>query len=242
LPAGSTASAEPLVEARGLARRYGAVRALAGVDLVLHPGEVLLLLGPNGAGKSTLLRTLAGLLRPTSGTVHVAGRLLQRDDPGARRPIGLLSHQSLLYDELTLLENLRLAATLYDLDRPLERARAALEAQGLAHRQDDRPRNLSRGMLQRAAIARALLHDPRLLLLDEPFTGLDQGSADRLRGLLAAESTDGRAVVVVTHHAAEAWDFATRIGVLLQGRWALETPRPGDLAGFHRTYQELVHG
>ncbi|HSB54251.1 MAG TPA: ATP-binding cassette domain-containing protein, partial [Gemmatimonadales bacterium] len=92
----------PLVEARGLARRYGAVRALNGVDLTLRAGEVLLILGPNGAGKSTLLRSLAGLLRPTAGTVRIAGRTLTRDDPEARRPIGLLSHQSLLYDELTL--------------------------------------------------------------------------------------------------------------------------------------------
>ncbi len=232
----------PLAEARGLERRYGAVRALRGVDLTLDRGEVLLVLGPNGAGKSTLLRSLAGLLRLEAGSVRVAGRLLTRDDPDARRPIGLLSHQSLLYDELTLQENLVLTARLYDLPDPVPRAERALAEQGLLERKDDRPRQLSRGMLQRAAIARALLHDPRLLLLDEPFTGLDAVAADRLRGLLTSLATPERGLVVVTHHASEAWQLATRIGVLAQGRWVLEGPRPSDLAVFQQRYQEVVRG
>jgi ABC-type multidrug transport system ATPase subunit len=232
----------PLVEARGLTRRYGPVRALAGVDLVLNRGDILLVLGPNGAGKSTLLRTVAGLLRPTAGTVLVDGRPLSRDDPDARRPIGLLSHQSLLYDELTLLENLVLAATLYDLSDPRGAAMAALAAQNLEQRAGDRPRSLSRGMQQRAAIARALLHDPSLLLLDEPFTGLDAIAADRLRDLLMAERSDTRAMVIVTHHAAEAWELATRVGVLRNGQWAYEATRPDDLDQFQRTYQGLARG
>jgi heme ABC exporter ATP-binding subunit CcmA len=237
------ASPEPaLVLARGISRRYGAVRALQRLDLTLHAGETLLVLGPNGAGKSTLLRTLAGLLRPEAGTVHVAGRLLSREDPDARRPIGLLSHESLLYDELTLLENLMFAARLYDLPEPRARAEAALAAQGLADRKDWRPRNLSRGMLQRAAIARALLHDPRVLLLDEPFTGLDAAAADRLRAWLQAERNADRGLVLVTHQVAEAWELATRVGVLVGGRWVLESPRPDDPARFQVTYQELARG
>jgi len=232
----------PLAEARGLERRYGAVRALRGVDLTLGRGEVLLVLGPNGAGKSTLLRSLAGLLRVDAGSVRVAGRVLTRDDPDARRPIGLLSHQSMLYDELTLRENLILAARLYDLPAPGERADRALAEQGLFDRKDDRPRQLSRGLLQRAAIARALLHDPALLLLDEPFTGLDAVAADRLRELLVRLATPERGVVIVTHHASEAWDLATRVGVLVAGGWVLEGPRPEDVAAFQRRYQEVVRG
>ncbi len=232
----------PVVEARGLTRRYGPVRALQGVDLTLSAGEVLLVLGPNGAGKSTLLRTLAGLLRPTAGSVTIAGRRLTGDDPDARRPIGLLSHQSLLYDELTLLENLVLAARLYDLPDAAVRGIAALEAQGLADRRHDRPRSLSRGMQQRAAIARALLHDPRLLLLDEPFTGLDAIAGERFRDLLRAHATADRALVIVTHHASEAWELATRIGVLVAGRWALEEPRPARMDDFHRRYEGLARG
>ncbi len=232
----------PLVTARGLARRYGPVHALRGLDLDLHPGDVLLLLGPNGAGKSTLLRSLAGLLRPQAGSVTVAGRTLSGEDPDARRPIGLLSHQSLLYDELTLLENLVLAGRLYDLPDPRARAEELLARQALLERKDDRPRQLSRGMQQRAAIARALVHDPRLLLLDEPFTGLDAVAGDRLRALLREHCTGDRAMVVVTHHASEAWDLATRVGILTGGRWAYLEPRPADLAGFHHTYQELARG
>lgn len=236
-------SAEPpLVEVRGLTRRYGPVRALAGVDLVLNRGEILLVLGPNGAGKSTLLRTIAGLLLPTAGSVAIDGRPLKRDDPDARRPIGLLSHQSLLYDELTLLENLLLAATLYDLPDSRTRAFAALAAQGLEQRAHDKPRSLSRGMQQRAAIARALLHDPALLLLDEPFTGLDAVASDRLRDLLLAERSASRAMVIVTHHAAEAWELTTRVGVLRNGQWVFESPRPDDLGQFERTYQGLARG
>jgi ABC-type multidrug transport system ATPase subunit len=232
----------PLVEARGLTRSYGAVRALRGVDLRLDAGEVLLVLGPNGAGKSTLLRTLAGLLRPQAGEVRVLGRQLSGDDPDARRPIGLLSHQSLLYDELTLLENLVLVARLYGLDNPTGRARAALDAQGLGGRAGDLPRNLSRGMQQRAAIARALIHEPRFLLLDEPFTGVDASAGERLRQHLAGLATPDRALVIVTHQAGEAWDLATRVAILVGGRWAWDAPRPGDLDQFHRTYQEHTVG
>lgn len=232
----------PLVEARGLTRSYGPVRALRGVDLTMHGGEVLLVLGPNGAGKSTLLRSLAGLLRPQAGTVRIMGRTLGRDQPDARRPIGLLSHQSLLYDELTLLENLLFTARLYDVPDPRTRAEAALAGQGLLDRKDDRPRNLSRGMQQRAAIARALLHDPAVLLLDEPFTGLDAVAGDRLRVLLRDHCRSDRALVIVTHHASEAWELATRVAILVGGRWVLDAPRPAHIAEFDRTYQELARG
>jgi len=216
----------PLLEARGLIRSYGAVRALRGVDLTLTAGEVLLILGPNGAGKSTLLRTLAGLLRPQAGTVAVMGRTLAGDDPAARSPIGLLSHQSLLYDELSLLENLVLVARLYGVPEPSRRAHEVLAAQGLGDRAGDRPRQLSRGMLQRAAIARALLHQPALLLLDGPFTGLDAVAGDRLRKLLAG-----------LHDASR-----TRVGIMVGGRWAWEGSRPDDIGAFHLTYQELARG
>ncbi len=236
-------STDPVVvTATGLARRYGAVRALDGVDLTLAAGEVLLVLGPNGAGKSTLLRTLAGLLRPTAGTVTVGGRLLASDAHDVRRAIGLLSHQSLLYDELTLLENLVFTARLYGLPDPAASAAKALAEQGLAERANERPRSLSRGMQQRAAIARALIHDPALLLLDEPFTGLDAVAGDRLRALLAMHVTGRRAMVIVTHHASEAWDLATRVGVMVRGRWALEGPRPAGLDDFQPRYNEVACG
>jgi ABC-type multidrug transport system ATPase subunit len=236
------AESPPVVEARGVTRAWGPIRALRGVDLTLERGEVLLLLGPNGAGKSTLLRSVAGLIRPSAGTIRILGRTLAPDDPAARRPIGLLSHQSLLYDDLTVLENLMLAARLYGLADPRELAENALRDQGLIDRRHDRPRSLSRGLLQRAAIARALIHEPALLLLDEPFTGLDAVAADRLRELLAVQLRTGRTMVLVTHFAGEAWELATRVGVLARGTWVLESPRPSDLAEFQRRYQELARG
>ncbi|HEX3276170.1 MAG TPA: heme ABC exporter ATP-binding protein CcmA [Gemmatimonadales bacterium] len=231
---------EPLLVARGLRRAYGRVRVLHDLDLSLAAGELLAVAGPNGAGKSTLLRILAGLMRPSAGEVRLLGRPLAGDAAEARRAVGLLSHHSLLYDDLTLRENLTFAARLYRLDRPAEAARAALEAAGLAARMDDTPRRLSRGLLQRAAIARALLHRPRVLLLDEPFTALDAGSAERLRTELAERRAAGLGLVVVTHHLAEVWEVATRVAVLVDGRWACDESRAGPLDGFLPRYREWI--
>jgi heme ABC exporter ATP-binding subunit CcmA len=231
---------EPLLAARGLRRSFGRVRVLHDLDLTLASGEALAVAGPNGAGKSTLLRLLAGLMRPTAGEVRVLGRPLRGDANEARRAIGLLSHHSLLYDDLTLAENLAFAARLYGLPRPADAARAALEAAGLAARADDTPRRLSRGLLQRAAIARALLHRPRVLLLDEPFTALDAASAERLRDALEARRAEGLGLVIVTHHLAEVWDVATRVAVLVEGRWVCDEPRVGRLEAFLPRYREWI--
>ena len=232
----------PLLSAHGLVRAFGALQVLRGVDLEVRAGEMLAVAGPNGAGKTTLLRLLAGLMRPSAGEVRIRGLQPTRDDPGPRRAIGLLSHHTFLYDDLTPAENLHFTARLYGLADAAGAARAALEEVGLTARADTPVRHLSRGLLQRAAIARALLHQPDILLLDEPFTGLDAPSADRFRALLAAQLARGRALVLVSHHLAEAWDLATHVAVLSGGRWALEGSRPSDLAAFHARYAELVHG
>lgn len=230
----------PLLDARGLHRSFGRARILRGVDLTLRPGEVLAVVGPNGAGKTTLLRLLAGLIRPTAGQIRVLDQPLERRDASTRRAIGLLSHHSLLYDDLTLLENLIFAARLYGLDRPGEVALAALEQAGLGGRAGELPRRLSRGLLQRAAIVRALLHRPRVLLLDEPFTALDATAADRLRSDLRARLGEGLGMVVVTHHLAEVWDLASRVAVLVGGRWAADEPRAGSLDEFLPRYYGMI--
>ena len=231
---------EPLLAARRLCRSFGRLRVLHDIELSLAPGELLAVAGPNGAGKSTLLRILAGLMRPTAGEVRILGRPLTAGAAQTRRAIGLLSHQSFLYDDLTLAENLTFVGRLYGLPRPVEAAGAALEAAGLAARAGDSPRRLSRGLLQRAAIARALLHGPRVLLLDEPFTALDAASADRLRTLLEARRAAGLGLVVVTHHLAEVWEVATRVAVLVDGRWVCDAPRAGPLEAFLPRYREWV--
>jgi heme exporter protein A len=231
-----------LLEARGLQRSFGRVRILHGIDLTLAPGEALAVIGPNGSGKTTLLRLLAGLMRPTAGEVRVLGQPLGPGAGPVRRVIGLLAHQSFLYDDLTLLENLTFAARLYTLDRPREAAAAALERAGLGARAGELPRRLSRGLLQRAAIARALLHSPRILLLDEPFTGLDAVAADQLRDELRTRLEQGIGIILVTHQLAEVWDLASRVAVLLEGRWAANEPRAKSLDDFLPRYYGLIGG
>jgi heme ABC exporter ATP-binding subunit CcmA len=230
-----------ILAAVSLERSVGHVRVLRGIDLEVRRGDVLVVVGPNGAGKTTLLRVLAGLARPSAGEVRVLGRKLERTAPETRRPIGFVSHQSLLYDDLTLAENVALAARLYGMARPRAAAMHALQSVELAERAHQRPRELSRGLLQRAAVARALVHDPLRLLLDEPFTGLDVPAAERLRELLLERQRRGLGLLLVTHHLEEAWDLATRVAVLSGGRWLLEEGRVGPLVEFLPRYRALVN-
>jgi heme exporter protein A len=240
MPSSDGAEGPALLEGRGLRRSFGGRQVLRGVDLTVRAGQVVVIAGPNGAGKTTLLRLLAGLTRPESGEVRVLGRPLRGQGEEARRAIGFVAHQSLLYDDLTLAQNLTFTARLYALPKPGDVARAALESAGLSSRADDSPRRLSRGLTQRASIARALLHQPRVLLLDEPFTGLDAGAAERLRAELAGRMAAGLGMVVVTHRLSEVWGLATRVAVLADGRWACDEPRSGTLEAFLPRYQGLV--
>ncbi len=200
------------------------------------------MVGPNGAGKSTLLRLLAGLARPSAGSIALDGEALT-GEPALRRSIGLLSHQSHLYDDLSAVENLAFAARLYRLTGdPTGTARRRLAALGLTERLDEPVRQLSRGTVQRLAIARALLHGPRVLLLDEPFTGLDPAASDQVVNLLAAERRAGKGLVLVSHDVHESWDLASHLHVLVQGAWTIDEPKSGSLDEFLRRYREALHG
>ncbi len=232
-------SEQPVVAAAGLQRRFGSVTALRGVDLRVDAGELILLLGPNGAGKSTLLRCVAGLAHPQRGAVRILG-LDVHADPASRGAIGLLSHQSHLYNDLTAGENLRFAAALHGLSDSTGRVARALELVGLSAEIDRRVATFSRGMLQRLAIARAMLHQPRLLLLDEPFTGLDTASAATLRRHLVEQRAAGCAIVCVTHEPAELWDAATRVVVLVNGTVRADMARPADLDAFRADLGRLL--
>jgi heme exporter protein A len=240
-------SAAPLLQADRLERRFGATRALRGVSLTVHRGECHLLVGPNGAGKTTLLRLLAGLARPTVGTVSLDGLPL-RQHPELRRRIGFLSHQSQLYDDLSVAENLSFTASLYGLADAEQLSRSRLAAVGLSDRADDAVRGLSRGMVQRVAIARALLHQPALLLLDEPFTGLDPHSIEQVAGLLESErqrsgsGAESPGLVLASHDVPEAWELASHVHLLMRGQWVLTGPREGTLEAFLRRYREVLRG
>jgi heme exporter protein A len=219
------------IEATGIEKRFGPVVALAGVDLRVADGEVVSLFGPNGAGKTTLIRVLTQSLRPGSGQVRIAGLDPRRDDLQIRRVIGLISHQSLLYDDLTATENLVFYARLYGVERPRERAAELLSAVGLTHRAHDAVSTLSRGLQQRLSVARALVHGPRLLFLDEPFSGLDPHATDLLRTMLADLRRQGCAILLVTHDLRQGLEISDRWLLLGRGRIVDEGPCAGtDLA------------
>ena len=205
----------------GAAKRFGTHTALHPTDLAIARGQAVLLVGANGAGKSTLLRLVAGLCRPSAGRVKINGRDPQRT-PEARAEIGLLSHQTLLYDELTARENLRFFAQLYGLDNPDEQLDEALAAVGLNERLDQRAGSFSRGMKQRLAIARAILHCPSILLLDEPFTGLDSSASAALHRLVRRLRQEGRTCILVTHRLDEADGLVDRLLVIERGQWRLD--------------------
>jgi len=212
----------PAIQARGLARSFGAVGALEPLELTVPAGEAVLLLGPNGAGKSTLLRLLATLLRPTSGSLRLFGESPGNGEAALRRRIGFLSHQTFLYDHLTGRENLLFYGRLYGLPDPGAAAEEALRAARLLPRGGDCVGTYSRGMQQRLAIARAFLHRPELVLLDEPFTGLDRESARHLEGRLREEAALGRTQVIATHDYGRSLGASDRVLLLRDGVVALD--------------------
>ena len=215
----------PAIELEDVGRAYGERTALAGVTLTLEPGRTLAVFGANGAGKTTLLRILATLLRPHAGRARVLGRDLPADGWAVRGRIGLLAHDPLLYRELSARENLRFHARLHSVDEA--RVEALLDRVGLLARGDEPVRTLSRGMAQRVAICRATLHEPELLLLDEPLANLDPGAADAVAPLIGRNA--GPARVVISHDVEHGLDEADVVLGLRRGRAEIVAAR-GDVA------------
>ena len=208
------------LDLQAVTRRVDGRRLLDGVTLAVKPGETLLLCGPNGAGKSTLLKLVAGLLPPTQGQILYQGRTAAQWGPALRRHLGVLLHETLLYDELTVLDNLLFAAHLFGVADARRRADALVDEAGLRLVAREPAGRLSRGMKQRMALVRALLHRPEVLLLDEPYAGLDARWTAWLTDLLAAERARGTTVLVVAHEWRMAWPVADRAAVLVRGRLA----------------------
>ena len=206
-----------MITVKRLVKRFGLKTVLRGVDFNVQPGEFVALLGPNGAGKTTFLRILASLSRPSLGDVNIAGYKLPHEAAQVRARLGVVSHLPLLYGDLTADENLRFYARMYNIQDYELRVTEVLEMVGLDTRRRDLVRTFSRGMQQRLAIGRAVLHDPDVVLFDEPYTGLDQDASSMLDDVLRTVAAKGRTVVMTSHDLARAEDLATRFDILSRG-------------------------
>jgi heme exporter protein A len=228
------------IEIDGIWKYYGDYAALRDVGFRVAAGSSLALLGRNGAGKTTLLRIVAGLLKPSRGSVKVDG--VEVREEATRRRIGVLGHSISLYDELSAIENLMFFGRLYGLEDPARRANEWLERTGLERVRDGLVREFSRGMRQRLAVARAFLHDPEILLFDEPFTALDDRAIAVLQALLADARARGRTIVMSTHQLKEALELATHVALIQRGQIAFAGERRPemleDTGWLYRTYGE----
>lgn len=231
----------PALSCRKLTKRYGRVTALRAVNIEVHPGECVALFGRNGAGKTTLLHIAGSLIRSFEGEVSVFGTPVKKSDVETRRAVGLVLHDTCLYLDLTVADNLRFFARLYGVAHPEARVGELLDAVELKTRAPSIARELSRGMKQRLAIGRALVHRPRLLLLDEPFTGLDELSCQSLSALLTDFTSAGGAVLMSTHDLERGFQAATRVAILDRGAISYDRPAGDiDIAEFRHAYWKML--
>ncbi len=232
-----------MIEVRGLVKAFGVKPVLRGLDFQVADGEFVAVVGPNGAGKTTLLRILASLARPTMGEVTLAGFKIPAQSGAARRVLGVVSHQPLLYGDLTADQNLRFFGRMYGVSDLDDRIPEVLSIVRLSPRRYDLVREYSRGMQQRLAIGRGILHQPELLLFDEPHTGLDPDAADMLDALLMKVTGEGRTVVMTSHDLTRAGALASRVDILSGGKIARSVKRgeldPGEL---NKLYYEVTRG
>jgi heme ABC exporter ATP-binding subunit CcmA len=227
-----------VIEVRKLIKRFGVKTVLRGLDFDVQPGEFVALLGPNGSGKTTFLRILSSLSHASLGDVRVAGYSLPHQAAAVRARLGIVSHLPLLYGDLSAEENLQFYGRMYGVSRPRERITEVLEMTGLEARRHDLVRTFSRGMQQRLAIGRAVLHDPEVMLFDEPYTGLDQDASLMLDELLRTVAAQGRTVVMTSHDLVRAEELATRFDILSHGKIAASATRRqlrrSSLVSFYR--------
>ena len=234
-------SFENAIEVGHLRKAFGTLKAVDGIEFELKQGEFLTVFGPNGAGKTTLIKTLSGLTRPSSGTARVAGFDVSEGHPEMRKEIGVISHATALYADLTSLENLIFFARMYGIEQPEEKALKVIEEVGLSPRRNDRVRTFSRGMLQRLSIARAVLHDPSILFLDEPFTGLDLHATNVLKEHLQRLHNQHRTILMTTHDISCGLEMCDKVALQVQGKFSfLKNIADVDRDQFESMYFDAV--
>ena len=235
---------DALITVEQLDKTFGARWALRGVNFTIQQSEIVALVGPNGAGKTTLLRIVGTLMRPNSGRVHIGKIPLANHANAARGALGFVGHQTFMYDDLTAMENLMFYARLYDIQNPALRVREVAQRVGIENRLPDLARTLSRGLQQRLTIARMLLHQPAVLLLDEPYTGLDKTAADLLDQVMLESKREGRCVLFSTHDLERGLAICDRAIIMSGGRLAHDLPRSAwnNLAGFMEIYAQVLEG
>lgn len=209
-----------MIEIKGLTKQADDKLILRGIDLKIQKGETVAILGPNGAGKSTILKILGTLMKPTSGIVNINGLELRKNTGEIKKMLGYLPHSSLLYEHYSPLENLIFYGSAYGLTDVRSRAIELVDQVGLSYFQNEPVKNFSRGMIQRVAIARAIIHDPELLLLDEPHTGLDQNAIAILNQVIKRMKEKGTTTLMVTHDLKQAAEICDRVIIIKQGRLA----------------------
>ena len=243
MDAGGSTAQTRAIQVQGLTKSFGRNPALRGIDIEISHGESVVIFGPNGAGKTTLLKILATILKPTAGKIIVNGLVFKEKPEEIRRQIGMVSHQTFLYGNLTAYENLEFYCRMYDVPARQERIHEVVEMVGMTPRLHDRVGTLSRGMQQRLSIARALLHNPSIMLLDEPETGLDQQSSSIVWEVLQRGAEKKRTIILTTHSLGRGLELCDRVLILTQGQIAYESSKQAlDLAGLEQAYKHCTGG
>jgi len=236
-----TETQSTVIAVTGLTKTFGNLYALRNLSFSLNKGEFLTIFGPNGAGKTTLIRILSTITKASSGEIKIADLSFEDDSEKIRRQIGVIAHQTFLYENLTAEENLRFYGKLYDVENLSKKIETILSEVGLELRKKDFVRTFSRGMQQRLAIARALLHEPSILLLDEPYTGLDQHASGMLTNWLNRLRSSEQTILMVTHDLEQGLELADRIAILVEGQLVFNQEQRGvDVKKFRQTYDDLV--
>jgi len=236
-----TETQSTVIAVTGLTKTFGNLYALRNLSFSLNKGEFLTIFGPNGAGKTTLIRILSTITKASSGEIKIADLSFEDDSEKLRRQIGVIAHQTFLYENLTAEENLRFYGKLYDVENLSKKIDTILSEVGLELRKRDFVRTFSRGMQQRLAIARAMLHEPSILLLDEPYTGLDQHSSVMLTNWLNRLRSSEQTILMVTHDLEQGMELADRIAILVNGQLVFNQEQRGvDVKKFRKTYYDLV--